>query len=432
MPELPAAADANRRPSLLFLAPILPAETGNGLAMRAGLFLDAFSRDFVVTLLVVPVVGESESRIPRFVAERAGRVVVLSLEGKLDPLWDLSSRLRDPHARASAYVAYPRPALCRYATTPALGEAAESVGKESFDAVHVMRSYLAPYAGPFLSTNAFARPPYTSIDLDDDEAATHRRLAALLQLLGSSQGARIEAAEASKYERHESQWMPRFRLVVTCTAAHAGQIAAAYPGCRTAVVPNTVVLPPIPDRRPVSHGRILFVGNLSYLPNVEGIRSFVHDVFPGLRAIFGELATIRVAGSAPVPEVRALASLPGVEVVENPKSLTPHYAWANLVVIPLSAGGGTRIKLIEAFAYGVPVVATRIGAEGVAVEDDVHLLLADSQTELVEACVRLLSDDALAARLSFNARRLVEANYSRDVGVRVIRNTFEKIAAPQT
>jgi len=192
------------------------------------------------------------------------------------------------------------------------------------------------------------------------------------------------------------------------------------------------VLPPFPARRPVSHGRILFVGNLSYLPNVEGIRSFVHDVFPSLRAIFGGLTTIRIAGSAPAPEVCALASLPGVEVVVNPESLAPHYAWADLAVIPLSAGGGTRIKLIEAFAYGVPVVATRIGAEGVAVVDAVHLLLADSRTELVEACARVLSDAALAGRLSFHARRLVEANYSHDVGVLTIRNTFEKITPPQT
>ena len=184
-----------RRPSLLFVAPILPAQTGNGLAMRAGVFLDALARDFRVSLLVVPVAGSAGGRVASFVTDRAHQSVVLSLDGKLDPLWELCSRVLDPDKRATAWADYPRPAFCRYATTPCLNEVRRAFDDVRFDAVHVMRSYLAPYAAPFLPTGTTIDAPFSSLDLDDDEAVTHRGLATLLERMGSRRDAGVEAAE---------------------------------------------------------------------------------------------------------------------------------------------------------------------------------------------------------------------------------------------
>lgn len=416
----------DRPPSLLFVAPILPAEAGNGLAMRAGVFLDALARDFVVTLLVVPVAGGNAGSLSRFVVERTRRVVTAFLGRALDPLWDLSCRLHDPAARAAAIASYPRPALCRYATTSLLGETRAALAGERFDVVHVMRSYLAPYAAPFITPDQSSVAPFASLDLDDDEAATHARLAALAERSGAALDARIAVAEATKYERHEACWLPCFQLLMTCTAMHARTIAAAHPRCGTAIIPNTVALPPQTSRPRRPERRILFVGNLSYLPNVDGILGFARDVLPRLRATFGDAVALRVAGSAPVPEIAALASMPGVELMPDPPAMGPHYAWADLAVVPLSAGGGTRIKLLEAFAHDVPVVATTVGAEGIDVLHGVHLLLADSPAAFAEACAHLLSDAALAARLAANARRRVETCYAHSLGVRIIRETFKQ------
>jgi glycosyltransferase involved in cell wall biosynthesis len=165
----------------------------------------------------------------------------------------------------------------------------------------------------------------------------------------------------------------------------------------------------------------LFVGNLSYLPNVDGIAAFVRDVFFELRAQLGDGVLLRIAGSAPVAEIKELALRPGVELVADPPGLAPHYAWADLAVVPLAAGGGTRIKLLEAFAHGVPVVATTVGAEGVDALHGTHVLIADSPAAFVDACTELLADPTRAARIADAARRLVETHYNRAEGVRAIR-----------
>jgi glycosyltransferase involved in cell wall biosynthesis len=411
------------RATLLFVAPIVPAAAGNGLAMRAGVFLDALARDFAVTLLVIPVAGGA-SGASRFVLERARRAAVVPLDGALDPLWDLSSRVREPGARAAALAAYPRPALCRYATTPCIEALSQAAAGERFDVIHVMRSYLAPYLAPLLPVDAAAAPPWASLDLDDDEAATQRRLAALHERRGEPHDARIAVAEAGKFERHEAQWLTRFRLRIVCTPAHAGRIAAAYRRGVHAVVPNTVALAPPTPSGGARGRRILFVGNLSYLPNVDGISRFAREVLPRVRAALGAAVTLRIAGSAPAPEVAALAGLPGVVLTVDPADVAPCYADADLAVVPLDAGGGTRIKLLEAFAHGVPVVATAIGAEGIAAEPGVHLAIADSPAAFADACVRALTDVHWAAGLVERARELVALRYSHDVGAAAVRDAF--------
>ena len=414
------------RPTLLFVAPIMPAATGNGLAMRAGVFLDALAHDFAVTLLVVPVAGLGPGSLSPYVSERSQRTVTLSLDGTLDPLWALVERVAEPEARAAAIASYPRPALCRNATRQCLDAAARTFAGARFDAVHVMRSYMAPYAERFLPGGSGSAAAFSSLDLDDDEAATHRRLAALALRAGAAREARMAAAEAAKFARHEETWLPRFQLLIACTRAQAEKVAATGDGIDSAVVPNTVALPAVPHRPPRPGRRLLFVGNLSYLPNVDGICNFVREVMPRLRTLRSDDILLRIAGSAPAPVVVALAALPGVELIVNPVDLASSYAWADLVVIPLSAGGGTRIKLLEAFAHGVPVVATGIGAEGIAAQHGTHLLLADTPEAFAGACALVLSDSALGAHLAKAARGLVESTYSHAVGVRAIRTAFAR------
>jgi glycosyltransferase involved in cell wall biosynthesis len=415
-----------RQATALLVSPILPASGGNGLALRAGVFLEALAADHEVTLLLVPLAGGG-GETPDFVRQRTARVALLSLEGTLDPLYALSAGVGDPAARLAALRAYPRPSLCRWATTPTLARAADAVGAVSahpFDTVVVLRSYLAPYAAPFLAEGSFR-----VLDLDDDERLTQSRLSELYERRGRPEEALLAAAEAGKYAAHERVWLPRFDLALAASELHAAAVRARDDGGGPVrVMPNTVEVPDEVRRAPHSSTlRLLFVGNLGYEPNVDAALWLAKEIVPCLRALRqrGGAVELRIAGSRPAAEVTALAGA-GVEVCADPPDLAPHYAWADVALAPIRTGGGTRIKILEAFAARVPVVATGIGAEGLAVNDGEHLLLADDTAGIAAACRRLADHPALAGRLTANALARVRERYSRPEGVQHLRTLLTR------
>jgi glycosyltransferase involved in cell wall biosynthesis len=407
--------------------------------MRAGAFLDALTMDHQVTVLVVPVAGGSGSaRAADFTLRRAHRLAVLSLDDALDPLYSLGARQRDPGARLAALRQYPRPHLCRWATSPALRAATAAItadgaaGPPPFAVVVVLRSYLAPYAAPFLSdppTDPVKPRTLRVLDLDDDERLTHQRLGEMFALQGRAEDALLAGVEAQKYARHEALWVPRFDLVLAVSGLHAAAVAERHPGAARQVVPNSVETPSgrrrQPWRGPALH--LLFVGNLGYEPNVDAACWLAGEVVPRLRSVAGQVE-LRIAGANPAPAVAALAAS-GIEVWADPADLAPHYDWADVALAPLRAGGGTRIKILEAFAARVPVVASRIGAEGLAVRDGRHLLLADDASGLAAACRRLHDDRPLARRLAGNALALVRRRYARPAGVRHLREVLRAASA---
>lgn len=417
-----------RQPRALLVSPILPATGGNGLAMRAGVFLAALAADHEVMLLLVPLAGGG-GEIPDFVRQRTDRVVVLPLEGTLDPLYALSAGVSDPAVRLAALRAYPRPALCRFATTPALARtvaAVDAAGPGPFATVVVLRSYLAPYAAPFLAAGSFR-----VLDLDDDERLTQSRLSGLFERRGRTDAALLAAAEARKYAAHERAWLPRFDLALAASELHGWAVSEREDGVAVRVMPNTVEVPEEVRRDPPSPAlRLLFVGNLGYEPNVDAALWLAEEIVPRLRQT-GLAVELRLAGSRPAAEVTALAGPAAgtVEVCADPADLAPHYAWADIALAPIRAGGGTRIKILEAFAARVPVVATTLGAEGLAVAGGEHLLLADDTDGIVAACRRLAADPALAGRLAAGALARVRERYSRPEAIERLRGLLARTGA---
>jgi polysaccharide biosynthesis protein PslH len=410
-----------RRPTALLVSPILPAAGGNGLAMRAGTFLDALAADHDVTLLLVPVAGGGETS--DFARRRIRHFGILPLgDGTLDPLYSLSARLLDPAQHLAALRAYPRPAPCRWATSPALDAAVAAAGGARFDTVVVLRSYLAPYAAPFL-----AGPARRLLDLDDDERLTLGRLSELHARRGQPDQALLAAAEAAKYAVHERVWLPHFDRLLAASEVHEAAVRERHPGLAVSVVPNTVEVPEQVQRAPRSPTlRLLFVGNLGYEPNVDAALWIAGELVPRLRRD-GSPVELRIAGSRPLARVLALAG-PGIDICADPVDLTPHYAWADLALAPIRAGGGTRIKILEAFAARVPVVATAIGAEGLAVQDGEHLLLAENGNDFATACRRIKDNSLVAARLAANALDRVRERYSRVT----VKTIFQELLRPST
>lgn len=162
---------------------------------------------------------------------------------------------------------------------------------------------------------------------------------------------------------------------------------------------------------------ILFVGHLGYPPNIDAAKRLAGTILPRIRqALPG--ARLTLAGRSPMPAVRALARLPDVELVEDPQDVAPLLSRAHLSIIPLTAGGGTRIKILEAMAWGVPVIATPLAAEGLDLVENEEVLLSDTDERLAEMAVGLCQDAERRARQRIRAHRAVWSRF----GPHAIRN----------
>jgi len=154
---------------------------------------------------------------------------------------------------------------------------------------------------------------------------------------------------------------------------------------------------------------ILFQGTLNYQPNVDAATWLVDDLAPRIRNRVPDLR-IRLVGQT-VPPVDRLDDPPAVTVVGRVPDMTPELAQADIAVVPLLVGSGSRLKIIESFAHRIPVVSTSIGADGLDVEDGVHLLIADDPDTFADCCRRLLTDTDLRRQLADAGEELFLVHY---------------------
>lgn len=176
-----------------------------------------------------------------------------------------------------------------------------------------------------------------------------------------------------------------------------------------------VVLPGVDRLEPVQppHGsaNLVFVGSMSYVPNVDAVTWFVREVLPLVAAAVPDV-TFTIVGARPSAAVQRLAQDPRVRVTGRVDDVRPYYAAAAAAVVPLRFAGGVRLKILEAMALGMPVVSTTIGAEGLDLESGRDLLIADSPARIAEAAIGLLRDAALGERLGAQARQTALRRFS--------------------
>src|SRR5262249_19343747 len=156
------------------------------------------------------------------------------------------------------------------------------------------------------------------------------------------------------------------------------------------VVPNgvdTASFHPSATHEPEVARRLVFTGTYAYRPNVDAVLSFARECWPRIRACLPD-ATWDIVGSAPPPNVLALAALPGMRVTGAVPDVRPYLAGAAVAVVPIRFGGGTRLKVLEALAMGKAVVSTSLGCEGLALKSGTHLVVEDDPEAFASEVVR--------------------------------------------
>ncbi|WP_035957531.1 glycosyltransferase family 4 protein [Bryobacter aggregatus] len=217
---------------------------------------------------------------------------------------------------------------------------------------------------------------------------------------------------ARRLKQLELRLLASNNVHLVCSEREAERLHGWVGDSRVAVVPNGVDCQVFGAAQGQPRkGGLLFVGSLDYHPNIEGLRFLTREVWPELRRRRKTLH-LRIVGSRPTPEVREMGDLAGVEVVGSVPKVEPYYAEASAAIVPLFSGGGTRLKVLEAFAAGVPVVSTALGVEGIEAQAGEHYLAAETAGEWVEAVLQAVEG---RPELGENARRLAEQRYDWEV-----------------
>ena len=224
----------------------------------------------------------------------------------------------------------------------------------------------------------------------------------------------LAGSEYKKYKVQEIENCLKFDSCLTTSARDAEILKADAPSINYHVIPNGVdseFFQPRPAPVNSENPIVLFTGTISYYPNTEGILWFHKNVWPLLK-IKQPNATLCIAGKGPPPEVTKLADNDdSITVTGAVDDMRDYYEKADVVVVPLRVGGGTRLKILEGMAMGKAIVSTSVGAEGIAHTDGKDILLRDTPEQFSNAIDELITDSAQREQLEKGGRELVEAQY---------------------
>ena len=236
--------------------------------------------------------------------------------------------------------------------------------------------------------------------------------------------------EARRLERYESRIAQSFAIHLTCSTLDAARLKAISRGARTAVVPNGVdtrYFDPAPFARQQVPKSVVFAGGLTWYPNVSAVQFLVREIWPRLKRKYPN-AQATIIGRQPPDWLSTAATMDrSIHVTGFVDDVRPYMAEAQVYVCPIFDGGGTKLKVLDALAMGVPLVAHPISCEGIDVMAERNVLLATTPDEFVEQIGRLFDDQGLRERLSRSGRDLAVRQYDFDSIGRDLASLYEEL-----
>lgn len=393
-----AGASGQRRPRVLYICARAPYPLHSGTAIRQFHLLRAYAAFSDVTLACIDDdAQEDKDRL----TELASHCTNINFVGADTTYFRTTYQTMSWFRRRLLQVTCAKPLSVILGHSRALESIVTHYAAHA-DLIHVARLAMASHIDPIMRMRS---RPRLVLDLDDVE--TIGRLRELTTMsnrpLKTSLLAWIDLARLAFYQRKSLQ---SFDRVLVCSEADRSRL----PNTTILVVPNGTTIVDANASCPRDQHTILFCGSLSYAPNVDAILHFTKSIFPHILRDVPE-AKLLIVGRSPSTDVIALGKQAHVTVHSNVSSVYAYYQRAAIAVAPIRMGAGTRLKILEAFAFDTPVVSTSRGCEGLTVENGKHLLVADEPGAFAEHCIRLLHSSELRAGFARRARALVTEKY---------------------
>jgi glycosyltransferase involved in cell wall biosynthesis len=380
------------RPRALILSPEAPYPLAGGGALRTASLLHYLARSYRVDLIVFRQPGDPDpaAQLPAGLVDRVSTIKIAAHRKG-----GASRGIRNA-VRLARRVP---PLVDRFSGFEA--QVAQTLVNRHYAVGIIEHFWCAPYW-----EQISAACDRTVLDLFDIESVLHERCKQVER--GAVRFAHGIFAQASA--ELERKWFPRFSQILTPSSEDAKQVLTLAPAAHVIVYPNAIPLMPrfpTADKEEV----IAFSGNLEYHPNISAVRFFSREVWPNLRERWPGLVW-RLVGKNPEAVAQWTSGDPRIELSGPVEDAVAELAKAKVAVVPVLAGSGTRLKILEAWAAALPVVSTRIGAEGFPVQDGQHLLLADGALKFTEAVARLLENEQLRVDLGQAGRLLLEEQFT--------------------
>jgi len=346
------------------------------------------------------------------------------------PLLDLCSQIETlptPHRstpqRLLSTLLSPRPDMAlRLPSSEFESKLKAFLQKENFDLVQMEAIEMARYIPTVIESH---RPPRLIFDDINAEYLLQKRafetdLRHLRWL-----GAVYSLVQWRKLRRYEAWACRRVDQVVAVSEVDKGALRRLVPGLPVSVVPNGVDPRYYQPGEGESDGSLVFTGKMDFRPNVDGVLWFFERVWPLVK---GRLPQVRllVVGRNPSPRLSPLLQDPQVIVTGFVPDVRPYIARANIYLVPLRMGGGTRLKVLEAMAMGKAIVSTSLGCEGIKTTGQ-ELVIADNESDFAQRVIDLWGDEKRRKGLGVAARRLAQ-KYDWKVITPLLEEVYEEVA----
>jgi glycosyltransferase involved in cell wall biosynthesis len=390
------------RPKLLFLCQTLPYPLDGGCWIRTYHVLRLLSEAFDVTALYFERMGlsarEDAVQLEKNLHElarfgKAQAFPVPQTRSRVRLLWD--------HLRSVLF----RKVYTRYVfdSNAFRAELGELLRTESFDLVHMDSLDLSAYL-PMCEDL-----PVACVHHNVESELLRRRA----PVQGRAPARAYFRYQAGLMKREEQDWIGRIALNVVVSEDDRDTLASFVPEARLTIVPNGVDVEEFRPEPPQGDG-LAYIGGTNWFPNLDALDYFCESILPHLRAAGLEMP-VHWVGSATEEEQRRYADQFGVQLTGYVDDVRPFMRDTLCNIVPLRAGGGTRLKILNSWAMGKAIVSTSVGCEGLEAHDDENMLIRDDPREFAEAISSLQSDDSLRLKLEQGARKTAEEHYSWDV-----------------
>ena len=381
----------DRKPRGLFLVPEAPYPLAGGGALRTASLIHGLARSYELDLIVFrqPMAPDPRKLMPAGLAKRVA-VIDLPVNGRTLAARGLRNAVR--------LIRQVPPLVDRFSGFER--EVALAIEGRHYELAIIEHFWCAGYREQLSGV-----ADRVVLDLHNVESELHESCAVAE---GGAEGFahRLFAQAALELER---SWLPRFSVILAASVADSELIRKRSGGASVTVYPNSIPLPPLPS---VARGHVVvFSGNLEYHPNTSAVRFFRLEVWPRLRDRWPDLIW-RLVGRNPQAVLQWTRGDERIQVTGPVDDAITELARAQVGVAPILAGSGTRLKILEAWGAGLPVVSTTLGAEGLPAKDGEHLLLADGGEPFARAVNRLLQDSKLRERLGCAGRVLLENQFT--------------------